>query len=96
MNEKYISAVIDCWKCNKKTTVYTWPGQEAWQENPPPDPKPATLKFIYSSTYGSKYWANVCQHCGRVQGDYFLYYDPDGPFWGLHGGVFPVVVSGDD
>ncbi len=56
----------------------------------------------YSHTMGATSWANVCEHCGSLQGAFYLHAEPDGPFFGspvefdgtlveLHAG--DVVVS---
>lgn len=36
----------------------------------------------YSQTADATYWANVCTHCGTLQGAFFLHSEPDGPFFG--------------
>jgi len=42
-----------------------------------PNYKPA-----FSRTVGDTSWANVCVHCGVLQGAFFLHNEPDGPFFG--------------
>ena len=39
-------------------------------------------KPTYSRTVGASSWANVCVHCGMLQGAFFLHSEPDGPFFG--------------
>lgn len=39
-------------------------------------------KPTYSRTMGETSWANVCVHCGSLQGAFFLHGEPDGPFFG--------------
>lgn len=39
-------------------------------------------KPTYSRTVGETSWANVCVHCGSLQGAFFLHSEPDGPFFG--------------
>ncbi len=79
----YKRAEVECWKCGKKTAVYTWAGHGAWgQDEPPVADRPATLQFIRSSVVPDGYWGNVCEHCGVIQGDWYLYNEPDGPFFG--------------
>jgi len=36
----------------------------------------------YSRSIGDTCWANVCSHCGVLQGAFFLHSEPDGPFFG--------------
>lgn len=36
----------------------------------------------FSRTTGETNWANVCEHCSRLQGAFFLHSEPDGPFFG--------------
>lgn len=74
-----------CWKCKKDTLVFTWPGKES-NVIPLRQPRPANIQYRFSKTVGSKYWANVCVHRGALQGDFFLYNEPDGPFFGFHCG----------
>ena len=38
-------------------------------------------KIAYSKT--SSYWANHCEHCGALQGDFFLHSEPGGAFFPL-------------
>lgn len=37
-------------------------------------------KFKYSYTEKRNYFANVCSHCDSLQGNFFLYNEPDSPF----------------
>ena len=39
-------------------------------------------KPTYSRTMGETNWANVCVHCGSLQGAFYLHSEPDGPFFG--------------
>jgi hypothetical protein len=40
------------------------------------------FKPTYSRTVRATSWANVCVHCGVLQGAFFLHGEPDGPFFG--------------
>ena len=40
-----------------------------------------TFKFSYSTTVGSKYYANTCPSCGVLSGDFFLHSEPGAPFF---------------
>jgi hypothetical protein len=71
---------IVCWSCKKATRVYTWPGHEMWAKDGPERGRPATLKRLFSRTAGVEYLANTCEHCGRIQGDFFLFMESSGPF----------------
>lgn len=35
----------------------------------------------YSNTTKTHYWGNHCDHCGVLQGNWFLYSEPDSPFF---------------
>lgn len=37
---------------------------------------------VFSNTLGETTWANACEHCGALQGAWFLHDEPDGPFFG--------------
>jgi hypothetical protein len=39
-------------------------------------------KPTYSRAVDATSWANVCVHCGMLQGAFFLHCEPDGPFFG--------------
>jgi hypothetical protein len=64
--------------------VHTWRGKGLWTEDRPPDPIPQTLQFRFSKTIGRQFWMNICPSCSQPQGDFFLYHEPDGAFWGHH------------
>lgn len=38
-------------------------------------------KLRYSKTVESSYYANCCQNCDVLQGDFFLFSEVDSPFW---------------
>jgi len=78
----YEAAKTKCWKCGRETTVYTWPDHSDWCEDSPEEGRPSTVRWMWSNTVGHHYWANACQHCGVIQGDFYLYCEPDGPFFG--------------
>lgn len=42
-----------------------------------------TFKYYkgYSKTINGYYFGNHCNNCGTLQGDFFLYDEPDSPFW---------------
>ncbi|MDE3058162.1 MAG: hypothetical protein KGJ59_09430 [Bacteroidota bacterium] len=69
-----------CWNCKKETLVFSWPGKKS-NAKPFVEPRPASIQYQFSKTSQMKYWANACIHCGALQGDFFLYNEPDGPFW---------------
>lgn len=70
-----------CWRCHKRTVVYTWVDHEMWQQTPPPAGKPNAVRWLYSATIDDHYWANSCEHCGAIQGDWFIYMEPDEVEW---------------
>lgn len=39
------------------------------------------FKFGYSKTMMSSYYANHCQSCNTIQGDFYLFDEPSSPFW---------------
>jgi hypothetical protein len=77
----YRYGIAKCWKCGEDIIVFSWPGHDAEGESaPPPLPRPSTVQFRDSRTMGVKYWANTCPCCDSLQGDTFLYSEPEGPF----------------
>jgi len=41
-------------------------------------------KMIYNHTQKQKLIANTCEFCGSLQGDFYLYDEPDGPFFNIY------------
>ncbi len=39
-----------------------------------------SLRFAYSDATQNSYWANHCDHCGRLLGDHELHCEPEGAF----------------
>ena len=39
-----------------------------------------TFKLGFSKTVNGKYWANHCEHCNALQGDFFMHNEPGGEF----------------
>lgn len=83
----YRYAPSTCWRCNNEHLVFTWPGQQLHEKRQPThEPRPATIQFRYSKTINGKYWANTCPHCKALQGDFFLFAEPEEAFFGFHCG----------
>jgi hypothetical protein len=38
------------------------------------------FKLGFSKTVNGKYWANHCEHCNALQGDFFMHDEPGGEF----------------
>lgn len=79
----YDVATHECYKCHRPFPVVTWSGRGRDGDWRPPEPIPSVLEFRFSKTAGTSYWANVCPHCSATAGDWFLYDEPDGPFFGI-------------
>lgn len=72
----YTTVIANCYAdraCGRRIPIFSWPGHRQWTTKAPPSPRPPTVRFMWSETLRAKYWANVCIHCGRNQGDYFLF-----------------------
>jgi len=92
----YLQAEITCHKCGQQTYVYTWPCHQMWGEDEPPAlDRPPNVVLTYSNTMGYTYWANICIHCGVLQGDWHLYRGPKAVFSEFtdSGGCGEAVVS---
>jgi hypothetical protein len=74
----YRYSLYTCWKCRRPIIVFASPPQEAVPKN---QPSPSTIQYRYSKMAGDKYWANVCIYCDSLQGDNYLHWEPDGPFF---------------
>lgn len=82
----YEAQACSCWRCKREILVITWRGHRLFPTTRPPDPVPRTIQYRSSKTVGSKYWGNICPHCDVLQGDFPLYEEPDGPFFGRGAG----------
>jgi hypothetical protein len=81
----YRHGFCKCWKCKREIVVFAWP-KDGIHDNSAPKikPPPSTVQYRYSKTAGNKYWVNTCPYCQSIQGDFFLYNEPDEPFFGLN------------
>ncbi len=83
-NHYYRYGFCECWKCKREIIVFAWPKASEWDNSAPKvKPIPRTIQYRYSKTVSGKYWANTCPRCNSIQGDWFLFSDPDGPFFGI-------------
>lgn len=78
MRNEFTLKFTKCWKCGKEIPVYTWEGKVLWDERCPEEGRPPTLRKEHHS-----YWANYCMSCGVIQGDWYLYMEPEAPFFGI-------------
>lgn len=69
----YYAAPYECYRCEREILVFTWPGHTMWTVEKPPFPIPSSVKFSYTKTTKSWYWANTCLYCKAVQGDFFTF-----------------------
>jgi len=74
----YTLGITECFRCKKQIPVFAWEA-EMWSSEPPPSPKPRTVKHRFSKEARDKYWTNTCPGCGVLQGDFYLH-GPGGPF----------------
>lgn len=68
----YVAAPYRCYRCKREILVFSWPGGVVWSVEEPPLPIPPSVKFSYTKTARSWYWANTCLYCRAVQGDFFI------------------------
>lgn len=74
-----------CWKCKREIIVFAWPKDGMHDDAAPKaKPIPRTVQYRFSKTVGDKYWVNTCSYCQSIQGDFFLYSEPDGPFFAVN------------
>ncbi|MDI6708794.1 MAG: hypothetical protein QME47_06915 [Candidatus Thermoplasmatota archaeon] len=91
-----LTARRKCWKCGQKTTVigfFFMTGNTVYDvfnitKCPDELVKMIKEKFpfwkkSYSKTAKESYYANHCENCGALQGDYFLHNEPGEPFFGI-------------
>jgi hypothetical protein len=78
------TAYNDCWKCGKEILIFVWPSDSMHSHKLPNGiERPKTIQFRYSKMAGTKYWANTCPYCNSIQGDFFLFSEPDSPLFGF-------------
>ncbi|RKU21399.1 hypothetical protein C6500_06480 [Candidatus Poribacteria bacterium] len=81
----YRYGFCECWRCRREIIVYAWPKASEWDNSAPKmKPMPQTIQYRYSNTVGGRYWVNTCPRCKSIQGDFFLFFGSDGPFFGTH------------
>ena len=83
MGGLFIGRLTKCWKCGGMIEVYTWDGHELWARSCPEEGRPETVMRRCSEIVGEGYWANTCSRCGVIQGDWYLYCEPDGAFYAV-------------
>jgi hypothetical protein len=80
----YRYGFCECWRCKREIIVYAWPKISEWDYSAPKvKPIPRTIQYRYSRTVSRKYWVNTCPRCKSIQGDWPLFCEPDGPFFGI-------------
>jgi hypothetical protein len=84
----YAAALVDCWRCKSPTVVFRW-RDAPFAQYPPPEPRPRTIQWRYSGTWGGQYWMNSCGHCGASSGDNHLYRLGNAPFAGYPQRSYP-------
>ena len=83
-NRYYRYGFCECWRCKREIIVFAWPKVSEWDYSAPKvKPIPKTIQYRYSKTVGGKYWVNTCPRCKSIQGDFFLFFGSNGPFFGI-------------
>lgn len=82
----YRTAYNECWRCNKEILLFVWSGDSYNYKLSENILKPKTVQYRYSKMAGTKYWVNTCPYCKSIQGDFFLFSEPDSPLFGFHCG----------
>lgn len=94
--EHYILSYEVCWSCASTIPVYMW-RSSSWSQVEPPEPRPASVLLRSTSVVKHGYWGNVCKVCNANQGDWYLYSEPDGPFFGFERWAYDEIhLSLDD
>jgi len=84
-NSFYRTSYYKCWKCEKEILVFAWP-KNLSHKLAKDKQKPKTIQYRYSKMAREKYWANTCPYCNALQGDFFLFSEPDSPLFGFECG----------
>ena len=89
----YRYAPSKCWKCKKDIILYTYPGCNQGIGGVAPDPThepiPSTLKKLF--LWNNWQYANVCPHCETLQGNFYIYHEPEGVFFGM-GDIIDIIL----
>lgn len=87
----YRFAIWNCWQCDEKIIVFTWPKHHVMHE-----PIPQTIQLRQTMGMEKAYFANVCPKCNSVQGDYHMNNKRGAPFFGLDmRGMSPRTYEAD-
>ena len=77
----YRYGFVKCWKCEKEIIVFAWPKDSLHSDDAPRvKPIPKTIVARFSNSIDDNYWVNSCPHCNNIQGDFFMYMEPDALF----------------
>lgn len=68
----YAKRAIACYQCVAEVPAYAWNGHRYALPVQPPAPRPNTLVLVNASNGRRRYWANSCERCGAVHGDWYL------------------------
>lgn len=74
--------VRPCWRCKRRIRLYTWMGKSLYDADCPSVGRPRWFLSVYETKRSRRYFANVCRHCGAIQGDWYLYHTVGGAFYG--------------
>lgn len=77
----FVVGLHQCWSCGQDILVFSWVGHDDEDDNKPPSGHPNTIQETFSQTVGDSYWGNTCPYCHKLQGDFYLYMEPGGPFF---------------
>lgn len=66
----YAVDVCGCYRCDRKTPLYYWPGMFDYAR--PPELVPASVQIRDSNVAGRRYYANTCAFCRALIGHHYV------------------------
>ena len=78
----YRYGLYECRRCKREIIVFAWPKISKGCA-PTGKPIPRMIQRHYFNFAGRNYWVNTCPYCESFWGDWILFSESDGPFFGI-------------
>lgn len=78
----YRYGLYECQRCKREIIVFAWPKISSGSA-PNGKPMPRMIQRHYFNSVGRNCWVNTCLYCESFWGDWVLFSESDGPFFGI-------------
>ena len=78
----YRYGLYECRRCKREIIVFAW-HKISKGAAPNGKPIPRMIQRRYFNSAGCNYWVNICPYCESFWGDWILFSESDGPFFGI-------------